>query len=196
MMKPKICITMGDPAGVGSEIIAKVLNRPDVYSKCNPLVIGDKQAMTGAVTISNVNLEIHTIDNVKDAVFKHGVIDVYDLHNVDMTKLTYGKVSRECGKAAGQYIEKAINLALKKEVDAVVLGSEKDFMDPIDVIKPDIIALGYDQFHQEEKLHKTLVSRGYAHTKLIRLKKHVVGRSTSKIVQDIIKHSYRNQKNK
>jgi len=83
-----------------------------------------------------------------------------------------------------------------KEVDAVVLGSEKDFMESVDIIKPDIIALGYDQYHQEEKLHKTLVSRGYAHTKLIRLKKHVVGRSTSKIVQDIIKHSYRNQKDK
>ena len=92
--------------------------------------------------------------------------------------------------------ERARIVSRIKEVDAVVLGSEKDFMDPIDVIKPDIIALGYDQFHQEEKLHKTLVSRGYAHTKLIRLKKHVVGRSTSKIVQDIIKHSYRNQKNK
>ena len=71
-----------------------------------------------------------------------------------------------------------------------------DLMDPIDIIKPDIIALWYDQFHQEKKLHKTLVSRGYAHTKLVRLKKHVVGKSTSKIVQDIIKHSYRNQKNK
>ncbi|MFW9851764.1 MAG: adenylyltransferase/cytidyltransferase family protein [Candidatus Thorarchaeota archaeon] len=92
--------------------------------------------------------------------------------------------------------ERARIISRIKEVDAVVLGSEKDFMVPIDIIKPDIIALGYDQFHQEEKLHQTLVSRGYAHTKLVRLKKHVIGKSTSKIVQDIIKHSYRNQKDK
>ena len=47
--------------------------------------------------------------------------------------------------------ERARIISRIKEVDAVVLGSEKDFMAPIDIIKPDIIALGYDQFHQEEK---------------------------------------------
>ncbi len=92
--------------------------------------------------------------------------------------------------------ERAEVISHIKEVDAVVLGSEKDFIEPLDLIKPDIIALGYDQYHQEEKLHKTLVSRGHAHVKLIRLKEHILGRSTSKIMQDIIKHSYRNQKDK
>ncbi|MBU0477137.1 4-hydroxythreonine-4-phosphate dehydrogenase PdxA [bacterium] len=111
---------MGDPAGIGAEIIAKALNNPDVYSRCNPLVIGDKQAMKDAIKISKLHLHINVIENVKKANFRHGSIDVYNLSNIDMTKLVYGKVSQKCGKAAGKYIEKAIALALKKEVDAIV----------------------------------------------------------------------------
>ncbi len=78
-----------------------------------------------------------------------------------------------------------------REVDAAIEGSETDFLETIDAIKPDIIALGYDQKHDEKDLYKKLNERGFSHVKIVRLKEHVLGKSTSKIVQDIIKHSYR-----
>ncbi len=78
-----------------------------------------------------------------------------------------------------------------REVDAAIEGSETDFLETIDAIKPDIIALGYDQKHDEKDLYKKLNERGFSHVKIVRLKEHVFGKSTSKIVQDIIKHSYR-----
>ncbi|MHA1346086.1 MAG: adenylyltransferase/cytidyltransferase family protein [Candidatus Heimdallarchaeaceae archaeon] len=80
-----------------------------------------------------------------------------------------------------------------REVDAAIEGSETDFLDTIEIIQPDIIALGYDQKHNEKDLYKKLNERGFSHVKIIRLKKHVLGKSTSKIVQDIIKHSYREE---
>ena len=121
-MKPIICITMGDPAGIGSEIISKALNNSDVYSKCNPFVIGDKQAIMDAVRVSKLETNINVIDKTEKAEFKHGTIDVYDLNNIDMSKMAYGKVDVDCGRAAGEYIEKAVELAMDRSVDAIVTG--------------------------------------------------------------------------
>ncbi|MBY9000004.1 MAG: FAD synthase [Candidatus Heimdallarchaeota archaeon] len=80
-----------------------------------------------------------------------------------------------------------------REVDAAIEGSEADFFDTVEFIQPDIIALGFDQKHNEKDLYKKLNERGLSHVKIIRLKKHIPGKSTSKIVQDIIKHSYRDE---
>lgn len=80
-----------------------------------------------------------------------------------------------------------------REVDAAIEGSDTDFLETIDAIQPDIIALGYNQKHDEKDLYKKLNERGLSHVKIVRLKEHVFGKSTSKIVQDIIKHSYREE---
>lgn len=78
-----------------------------------------------------------------------------------------------------------------RDVDAAFVGDETDFMKTVDLINPDIITLGFDQRHDEKKLFQELSSRGHKHVKIVRLKKHIPGKSTSRIVQDIIKHSYR-----
>jgi 4-hydroxythreonine-4-phosphate dehydrogenase len=121
-MKPIIGITMGDPAGIGSEIIAKALSQFKVYTKCRPVVIGDKRAMEEAVKIANVNLEVQGIKDTADASFTPGVIDVYDMSNINLEEIPYGKVDANCGRAAGEYIEKAIQMAMDKEITAIVTG--------------------------------------------------------------------------
>ena len=80
-----------------------------------------------------------------------------------------------------------------REVDAAIEGSETDLFETVESIQPDIIALGHDQKHDEKDLYKKLNERGFSHVKIIRLKENVFGKSTSKIVQDIIKHNYRNE---
>ena len=45
MKKPIIGITMGDPAGNGSEISVKALSRPEIYKQCRPVIIGDAACM-------------------------------------------------------------------------------------------------------------------------------------------------------
>ena len=39
--RPTIALTMGDPAGIGPEVVAKALAHPDVVASCHPLVIGN-----------------------------------------------------------------------------------------------------------------------------------------------------------
>ena len=78
-----------------------------------------------------------------------------------------------------------------REVDAVVLGSESDLMDTVNFVQPDIIALGYDQYHDEKNLYEIISKNGHSHVKIVRLKEYIPGKSTTKIIQDIIKHSYR-----
>jgi len=120
-MKSLIAITMGDPAGIGSEICVKVLSKKEVYEKCKLLVIGDAQCIKDAMKFTgNNNLKVNIINSLEEGKYVFGTIDVLDLHNIDMHKLEYGEVSAMCGKAAGEYIQKATELAMSGEVDAIV----------------------------------------------------------------------------
>lgn len=119
-MKPIIGITMGDPAGIGSEIIAKALTHNEVYEKCRPVVIGDKKAMEEAIKIAGVDLTVHGIDTIGDAQYLQGIIDVLDLNNIGLEKIPFGKIDADCGRAAGEYIEKAIQLAMNREIAGMV----------------------------------------------------------------------------
>jgi 4-hydroxythreonine-4-phosphate dehydrogenase len=113
---------MGDPAGIGPEIIVKALNRPEIYDTCRPVVIGDGSAMKDAASFSNIALDVRSIDKIADARCEHGVIDVLDMKNVTLDKIPYGTVDEVCGRASGEYIEKAIYMAMDKEIDAMVTG--------------------------------------------------------------------------
>ncbi len=119
-MSPIIGITMGDPAGIGPEIIVKSLSNPNIYETCRPVVFADAKVMEKALLICKSNLKIHSIGKVSEALFQFGTIDVYDLDNVDVATLEYGKVSAAAGNAAFESIRKVIELAMSKEIDATV----------------------------------------------------------------------------
>ncbi len=117
---PLIGITMGDPAGIGPEIIAKALHHEKVRSLCRALVIGDARVMTDALRVARVGLSVRAVDQPGDARFAAREIDVLDLRNVTASAIPYGRVDAECGRAAGEYIERAIRLALDRRIAAVV----------------------------------------------------------------------------
>lgn len=119
-MKPKIGISMGDPAGIGPEIIIKTLALEQVYSQCNPLVIGDAAVLEKEAKALNIPVTINAVQSVSEAKFEHGIIDVYDLKNVSLTELQAGVVSAMAGKAAFEAVKKVIELALLDQIDATV----------------------------------------------------------------------------
>lgn len=121
--RPILGITMGDPTGIGPEIAAKVLSMEEVNKICSPLVVGDKGVMEQALEIARVkNLKVNPVREVEQAVFEYGTMNVFDLSNVDLTRLVHGKVSQMGGRAAFEAITKAIELAMKGKVDATVTG--------------------------------------------------------------------------
>ncbi len=119
---PIIGISMGDPAGIGPEIVAKALAQKEVYEVCLPLVTGDAATIEQAVKIAKVDLKVHPIDNVSEARFEYGIMDVIDLKNVILNELVRGKVSAMAGKAAFEAVKKLIELAMADEIDATVTG--------------------------------------------------------------------------
>lgn len=120
-MKPKIAITMGDPAGIGPEIIIDALGREDTYQKCCPLVCGDAGVMAlAAERFGKGKLKVNAIEKVDEAKFEYGCIDVVDLHCIDLDTFKPGVVAEQCGNAAFVSVVKAIDMAMKKEVDATV----------------------------------------------------------------------------
>lgn len=119
MSKPLIAVPIGDPAGVGPEIVAKSVAAKEVFDAADCVVVGDKTIMENAIKISGVSLDIHVIEKPEDGDFSEGVLNLIDLGNIDMSKFEFGKVNGMCGKAAYQYIAKCIELANERKVDAV-----------------------------------------------------------------------------
>ena len=118
-MRTKIAIPMGDPAGVGPEIVVKTAVSKEILDLCDLVVIGDKNILEKAIEICQVNLKIHTIKNIEEGKYEKGILNVIDLENVDINTLEYGQVQGMCGKAAFEYIKKCVELAMEHKVDAI-----------------------------------------------------------------------------
>ena len=115
-----IAITMGDPAGVGSEIIIKALGRMEVYEISIPIVIGDYEALYDAIRFCNSNLRLNEITDPDDALGEYGTVDFIDLKYLSKDGWDYKKNSKVCGEASFNYIIYAIRLATENRVSAVV----------------------------------------------------------------------------
>ncbi len=120
MYKPILGITMGDACGAGPEITAMAMQNPEIRDQARMLVIGDAATMQKAAEIAHVPARVLAISSPAEARYEPGTIEVIDLKNIDVDKLTYGKVNAMAGKAAVEYVLKAIELALPNEIDAIV----------------------------------------------------------------------------
>ena len=119
MYRPIIGIPLGDPAGVGPEIVVRALAEERVYSACKPLVVGDRNALANALMVCGLEAEINVIDKSTAGQYAKGYIDLIDLDNLDMAGLQVGKAQAMGGRAAYAYIERSVQLALAGEIDAL-----------------------------------------------------------------------------
>jgi len=110
---------MGDVAGIGPEIIAKALSMKDLFRVCRPVVIGDADAMREGLKVAHVQLDIHPIKNASEAKFQYGSIDILDLNNIRIEELKMGQPQPMAGKAAVEYVQRAVELALAGEIHAI-----------------------------------------------------------------------------
>jgi 4-hydroxythreonine-4-phosphate dehydrogenase len=111
---------MGDPAGVGPEIIARAATNAGIHRRARPVVIGAAATMREAVGLLGLRLAVHAVASVADCRWAEGSLEVLDLANVDMTTLPRAEVSAAAGRAAYEYIERAVTLATAREIDAIV----------------------------------------------------------------------------
>ena len=120
MKRPVLGLTMGDPAGVGPEIIARAAAEPAVRRSSRSVVIGDASVMGAALSLVDSPLALHAVKRVADCQWAEGTLEVLDFANVDMQTLPRGAVSAEAGRAAYEYIERAVALARTAEIHGIV----------------------------------------------------------------------------
>ncbi|MCI9535100.1 MAG: 4-hydroxythreonine-4-phosphate dehydrogenase PdxA [Lachnospiraceae bacterium] len=111
---------MGDPAGIGSEVVVKALTQKSVYEKCIPVVIGDYEALWDAIRFSGLNLSLNEVQAPEEAVGKLGVVDYINLNYLKPNSWNYKENSVLCGEASFQYVIYAIQLAKEGKVAAVI----------------------------------------------------------------------------
>ncbi|MBU5676617.1 4-hydroxythreonine-4-phosphate dehydrogenase PdxA [Alkaliphilus sp. MSJ-5] len=119
MTRPYICVPMGDPAGIGPEIVVKALGSEEVNKVSKTVVVGDEKTLRQAMRFTNTHLDINIIEDVREGNYVSGVLNLIDLKNVDIDNLQMGKVQGMAGQAAFDYIKKSVELALEKKVDAI-----------------------------------------------------------------------------
>jgi 4-phospho-D-threonate 3-dehydrogenase / 4-phospho-D-erythronate 3-dehydrogenase len=125
--RPILVITMGDPAGIGPEVVVKALGHPELYEILRPVVVGDARRLAQAAAVVGSSTPMRRVRVLSELAadgspdLPESSLGVIDLANVE-PDLPLGKVSAAAGRAAYDYIERAVRLALSGEAAAVVTG--------------------------------------------------------------------------
>jgi 4-phospho-D-threonate 3-dehydrogenase / 4-phospho-D-erythronate 3-dehydrogenase len=118
MTLPRLAITMGDPSGVGPEVLAKALARPEVAIMARPVVIGCPTILQTWLDRFETGLRAHEVDSVDAET--GAAIPVLNLGGPTNGSYPIGQLSVDSAKAAHAWIEGAARLCLDGKVDAMV----------------------------------------------------------------------------
>jgi 4-hydroxythreonine-4-phosphate dehydrogenase len=144
---PIIGITMGDPVGIGPEILVKALNDSRLYALCKPLIIGDAHVIKQALKLLKSGHVVHIINDPKQGKYLFGSIDIMNISKIDIEYSDLLQPTIETGVAMQDYIIKGIDLALNNSIAGLVTCP----------ITKTALKLAGSQFHGHTELlaHKT-----------------------------------------
>ena len=117
--KPITAITMGDPAGIGPEIVVGTMISQEIHDSCRPFVIGSKAVMERAAKLLGKELKYNPIKEPEEAKYEFGTVDIMETGDYDTDSLVWGEVQKEAGQMAIDWIMKSIQLGMEGRVDAV-----------------------------------------------------------------------------
>ena len=117
--KPLIALTMGDPAGIGPEIIVGAWPETVVHEWCRPLVVGHPEVLRRAVKLWRTGIRVVEVASAEEACPSPGVIPCLRAGSDDMLKVSHGTIDARAGQAAYDAVVAAAELALKHQVDAI-----------------------------------------------------------------------------
>ena len=116
--RPRIGITMGDPAGIGPEVVLKAVAEEEVRAVCRPVIIGDAQLLAHNARTLDLQCGYEIVrwderlpDRITDPIIFH-------LDNIS-GHVEPGIESGAAGKAAARYIEAAVELCAAGDIDAI-----------------------------------------------------------------------------
>ena len=172
---------MGDPAGIGPELILKAFRHHGISDLCKVVVIGSTNVLEYYGRKLSLGLDLKTIGDISEARFSKDTIHIVEPYGFDTEKLTIGRVNSECGKAAVIYTETAGRLALSGEIDAIVSA-------PLN--KEAMHEAGYDYEGQTQILAELSGARVYGmilvlgHVRVMMLTTHIALRRACEAVTE------------
>lgn len=119
MSKPTIAVTMGDPAGIGPEIVVRSMAEPEVRNACCPVVIGDPRIMFRAMELVKGGLVVRTVASAREAGADPGTLDVIPAGDLAPDALKPGTLDARWGEAAAACCRKAVELVKAGEVAGI-----------------------------------------------------------------------------
>jgi len=120
--RPILGLTMGDPAGIGPEVVAKAMARSEVIRLCRPMVIGSKPVMERTVRALSLPLRVVAVKGHDSHLGRRGELPVLDPLERPLGRFPIGKISKRCGAASVAFITKAVELARARCINAIVTG--------------------------------------------------------------------------
>jgi 4-hydroxythreonine-4-phosphate dehydrogenase len=119
MSKPAVAVTMGDPAGISPEIVARALAEPEVRKACCPVVIGDPRILFRAMELVKSGLVVRTVPSAREAGADPGTLDVIPAGELPPDALKPGTLDARWGEAAAACCRKAVELAKAGDVAGI-----------------------------------------------------------------------------
>ena len=117
--KPVTAITMGDPAGIGPEIVVGTMLSEEIHDCCRPFVIGSIAIMDRAAKVLGKELKYNKIEDPSEAKYEFGTVDIIETGDYDTDSIEWGKVQALAGQMAVDWIMKSIELGEAGKIDAV-----------------------------------------------------------------------------
>lgn len=115
---PRIGITIGDPAGIGTEIVLKAVADHSIQTVCAPIIIGDARFLRETAGKLGLNADYPVVKNAREISARAVSPLIFDLGNIN-SRIEFGAESAATGRASAQFVEKAVELCLAGDVDAI-----------------------------------------------------------------------------
>ena len=120
--RPLVGTVIGDPCGIGPEVVAKAWCSGAVHEFSRPVLIGSRASMEQAARIAGVSAEVRTIRSVAELCDSPNVIEILDSGALDPNDITLGQDNAACGLASGVWLDEADRLARDGTLAATVMG--------------------------------------------------------------------------
>jgi 4-hydroxy-L-threonine phosphate dehydrogenase PdxA len=147
--KPTLGVLLGDSSGIGPELIAKLISRPEIYELANVVIVGDYRVFRMGQRIAGLSQPVTVTDHLNSVPFEIGRPLFYDYPTISDGEVTVGKVNPKSGKAVMDTLAFTLELALNKKIDGFVFAP----------FNKEAMRLGGSPYHSELDFFKEKFNR-------------------------------------
>jgi 4-hydroxythreonine-4-phosphate dehydrogenase len=121
MKLPRIGITMGDPTGIGPEIVVKALSMKEPFQVCRPFVFGDPGVVSKTIEMLGLTTTttLEVFENIPEEGYMPQRIFLAPFSQLKADSLCFGKPDRACGEAMAEYVVEAVKSIRIGDLDAI-----------------------------------------------------------------------------